>query len=218
MLTLRHPSFVMLEAHKRLYKAGVYAGLGMASLTVTRYAPPSLGMVAAVAAAGSGLVVWRRVREAWPMWRGHRGEVLVVRLLSQLDERHVCLTNYSPPGAKQGDIDVVVAGPFGVLVLEVKSHSQPVRCIGEKWSALKADGSWRAIKSASEQAQRNAKRVAKLIKAPVFPLVVIGNWVPLQATDPAVPIVRRSELLEYIARLNDEGFDANLLASELSIT
>lgn len=215
MLTLRHPSFSLLEAQKRFGKAGAYAGIGVAALTWMKFAPPEHGGVAGTAALLAALAGFQRAREAWPLWRGHRGEVLVQRILERLDERHVCLTNFTPP-IQHGDIDMVVLGPFGVLVIEVKAYSQPLRCVGDKWAALRPNGTWRTIKSATDQLQRNVKRMQKVTRAPVAAALVVGDFLPLLCNEPTVPVLRRRNLLEHVAQLPDQGWDAHQLREELT--
>jgi len=178
-----------------------------------RFAPPSTGNVAACLALGAGVLVAKGVKEAWPFWSGHCGETSVRKALAKLGPEYVCVTNFVATPSRPGDMDLILFGPFGILIIEVKAYSQPVRCHGEKWSIMKGNGSWKSVRSVSDQCRRNVKKLERLTVAPVMGTVVFGDFVPMQIHDCPVNVIRRRGLLEYVRSLPAGGYDAHELSA-----
>lgn len=149
-------------------------------------------------------------------WFGQRGEDLTARLLSNLNDDY-CLIRNLQLGEKQGDIDFVLLGPFGALVLEQKANTVPIRCQGDDWSYKVSPTYWKRMKSYSRQLKRNVKAVQKLIKAPCYGAVVFNDRVTLTVTDPTVDIIRRKELLRYIQALPVRGCEVDQLTNVLQV-
>jgi hypothetical protein len=73
-----------------------------------------------------GLSELRRTERAWRV--GGRAEHGVVRVLVGMDDvGWHALADRHWPGTRSADIDVIVAGPGGVFVVDVKSWSREVR-------------------------------------------------------------------------------------------
>lgn len=97
---------------------------------------------------------------------GQEGEDNAVQLISQaLDGHWHLFRNISVPGRNKGDLDLVLVGPPGVWVLEVKNFRGAYRNIGETWE-LRNGNQWKAAKiNPSRQANNNALRLKNFLKA-----------------------------------------------------
>ncbi|MBN2503427.1 MAG: NERD domain-containing protein [Anaerolineales bacterium] len=96
---------------------------------------------------------------------GREGEDLVVQSIVQvLDGNWYMFRNINLPGRNKGDLDLVLVGPPGVWVLEVKNYTGTYRNIGDKWE-YKAGKKWKAMsKSPSTQATKNIGSSMKRVK------------------------------------------------------
>src|SRR2546427_3353528 len=88
------------------------------------------GMVAVLTALRLGGPVTRRLRD---VRKGRLGERLVADLLSGLPDEY-WLINDVTLGLARGNIDHVLIGPCGVVVIETKRFAGNVRCRGDDWS------------------------------------------------------------------------------------
>lgn len=88
----------------------------------------------------------------------------------------------------RGNVDHLVMGPNGLFAIETKNYSTIVKCSGDDWFV-----NGKKIRSLSKQAKRNA--IAALL---VF---VNGNG-RFSIKNPTVPVLRSSELAEFIAWYN----------------
>ncbi len=143
---------------------------------------------------------------------GERGENDVAQSLGTvLDDRYTLIRNLVLPGEKT-DIDGVLVGPFGVLVLEVKNfNSRDIyECEGDRWFYRKPGQRDRAPmeKSPTKQAQSNRDRLRRyLVKhdlrgIPVNALVVISNpKAEVRFKKPHVFILRLPQLSDYCRSL-----------------
>ncbi len=97
---------------------------------------------------------------------GREGESRVVDTLCGLvDGRWTLFRNVDLPGRNSGDLDVVLVGPAGVWVLEVKTFSGSYRNHGDAWHYRTKHG-WRLVKNdPGHQARKNAKRLKEYLKA-----------------------------------------------------
>jgi hypothetical protein len=112
---------------------------------------------------------------------GEEGEERTVQMVIQaLDGNWSLFRNVSLRGRNKGDLDIVLVGPPGVWVLEVKNLRGDYRNIGETWE-YRQGGKWKtASASPSRQATRNAARLgdfllADHLKTWVNPAVVWAN-------------------------------------------
>jgi hypothetical protein len=103
---------------------------------------------------------------------GDRGERLTLDGLDGLGDEYTAVTNWVIPGTKQGDIDLLILGPHGALVCEIKTYSARYAFEGDNWYSVKDNGYRQPIKSPSRQLKRNAAALQKYMKANKVPGVV----------------------------------------------
>jgi hypothetical protein len=136
--------------------------------------------------------------------RGRAGEELVKGLLPRLSDEYVLVNDVVLPGTA-GNIDHVLVGPCGVVVIETKHYSGIVSCRGDRWFRNGAP-----IRSPSRQAKGEAAALRAYLDrqrlvAPipyVHSIVVFTDpVVRLKVRDAALPVVRFSELLGVITEL-----------------
>lgn len=97
---------------------------------------------------------------------GQEGEDTVVQsILQVLDGNWHLFRNVSLPGGNKGDLDLVLVGPPGAWVLEVKNYRGEFRNIGENWEMRQGRKWKKAFKSPSKQSFNNALRLANFLKA-----------------------------------------------------
>jgi hypothetical protein len=108
---------------------------------------------------------------------------------------------------KKGDVDLLLIGPGGVWVFEVKAYSTPTRNCDDRWQ-YKSRWGWRKMsKHPGEQARRNAQFVKDFLddEARVRwaqPVVVwAGEDQLLSLENPRTPVWRLSELSDHIEEL-----------------
>lgn len=149
---------------------------------------------------------------AFNAWKGAKGERDLVKELSELDDRHLLVRNWVPDeSAKSGDVDLVLLGPFGALVIEAKCYSAPVKCEKDSWFIKRQNGSWRKIKSVSKQLNTNIKQVSAALDLQVQGAIVFNNRADLKLTSPTVKVLRRKNLLEWVAAQEEIGSSASQL-------
>ncbi len=102
----------------------------------------------------------RRYRD---FYQGQAAENWFVdQLRGQLDSRWTIFRNLQLPGRKS-DLDVVLVGPAGVWVFEVKGYRPPVRLVNDKWS-IQAAKKWKQLNSNPlRQAASNAKHLHEFL-------------------------------------------------------
>jgi len=126
---------------------------------------------------------------------GEEGEDRVVQLIIQtLDGRWSVFQNISLPGRNKGDLDIVLVGPPGVWVLEVKNFQGEYRNIGDTWEYHHGKN-WKTAKAnPSRQVLNNALRLKNFLMADhlnlfVNPVVLWANEeIPLLLENPSTPI------------------------------
>lgn len=166
------------------------------------------------------LGVRNRIRSLVRTQKGRLGERLVTNLLARLPDDY-CLVNDLVLGTR-GNIDHVLVGPCGVVVIETKRVSGHIRCDGDSW--------WRnnrPVKSYSKQAKAAAIAVKHFLetrypKTPYVEAIVVFTD-PLCRLDinrAQVTAVRYSELLavvhELARRHHLEAALAHTMASSLA--
>ena len=137
---------------------------------------------------------------------GWQGEKQVAKLLtSTLNDDYYLLNDlYLRDGG--GDIDHIVLGPNGVFVLETKNWSGSISCNGDEWHR---GGRRNFSSSPSRQVKRNAAKIKNIIDSNPR-LRPLGIWVEgivvftnnqstLHVNNPTVPILKLSQLSNYIA-------------------
>jgi hypothetical protein len=113
--------------------------------------------------------------------RGEEGEERTVQMIVQaLDGNWKLFRNINLPGRSKGDLDIVLVGPPGVWVLEVKNLNGEYRNIGDLWESRRGKHWKAATANPSKQASTNAGRLGSFLKADnlnvwVNPAVVWAN-------------------------------------------
>jgi len=112
---------------------------------------------------------------------GEEGEERTVQMIVQaLDGNWSLFRNVTLPGRNKGDLDIVLVGPPGVWVLEVKNLRGQYRNIGETWE-YRHGNKWKtATANPSRQAKDNAGRLGDFLRADhiktwVNPAIVWAN-------------------------------------------
>lgn len=111
-------------------------------------------------------LIYRQFERRLETYRqGQEGETRVVETLcSVLDGHWTLFRNVILPGYK-ADLDLVLVGPAGVWVLEVKTLTGAYRNAGEQWE-FRAGKRWNPLKkSPSRQARNNAARLGGFLQA-----------------------------------------------------
>jgi hypothetical protein len=139
--------------------------------------------------------------------RGIEGEDSVLNSVQELPDEYACISNFVVPGTRQGDADLLIIGPFGVLVVEVKSYTGHYACHGDTWFRISTRGERLPMRaSVSRQLKRNQKAVQHYLidcdtSAPVHCVAIFNPGVHLDIAHPTVPIIQRPELIGYILGL-----------------
>ncbi len=168
------------------------------------------GFAAAAFLSLGGVQAGVRALRNFNRWhRGAEGEESVLQTLRGLPETYTAIANFVAPGTRSGDMDLLVLGPAGVLVIEVKSYTGRYACSGDQWFALPPDGTRRPLRgSVSRQLKRAGKSVAHYLvdcdtHAPLHTVAVFRAGAELELTRPTVPIIREDTLRGYILALPD---------------
>jgi hypothetical protein len=132
--------------------------------------------------------------------QGSDGEDRVIETLKGLDDRYTLVTNWVPEEGK-GDVDLLLLGPHGVLVIEVKTYVVDVKCEGDKWSIRNERGGWRPVKSFSRQLAGNMKRTSKALGVKATGVLVFNDRASLEIANCPALILRRKELLNRVHSL-----------------
>lgn len=139
--------------------------------------------------------------------RGTEGEDAVLHALNELPDHYTAVANFVAPGTRQGDMDLLVLGPAGILVIEVKSYTGRYACHGDSWFALHPDGTRQPLRtSVSRQLKRSRKAIAHYlvdadVSVPVHAVAVFRPNVHLDLTHPTVPIVTQDSLWDHLLSL-----------------
>ena len=167
------------------------------------------GFAAAAFLGLAGVNAGVRALRNYNRWRrGAEGEEAALAALRPLpDPAYTGVANFVVPGTRQGDTDVLVLGPFGVLVVEVKTYAGRLGCHGDSWHCVRPDGTRQPLRSSvSRQLKRGRKAVQHYlidcdISAPVHAVAAFPPATQLDISHPAIPIIRTGELADYITRL-----------------
>jgi hypothetical protein len=133
----------------------IIAGTGVVAIAgLSIGLDPWAGALLAVTIASVAAKAHRRLRR---VTRGIKGEALVAERLQSLSDDYFLLNDIVLPG-HSGNIDHVVIGPCGVIVIETKNFSGPVESHGNAWFV-----NGRRSRSVSMQANRGAITVRKAL-------------------------------------------------------
>ncbi len=140
--------------------------------------------------------------------RGQDGEERVVEIVLQaLDGNWQLFRNVNLPGRNKGDLDLVLVGPPGVWVLEVKNFNGTYRSVGESWYYKKGRNWKNAPKSPSRQAYNNALRLSNFLKADRLKVFVnsVVVWAnpesPLSVENPSVAVWHYNRLADELGNI-----------------
>lgn len=91
-------------------------------------------------------------------------EQRVLALLRDLPEEYMVVTNFVPPGTCQGDLDLLILGPSGILVGEIKNYPGEIIYEHGKWYRRQPN-SWKTQlkKHPSRQVKANSKSITQLV-------------------------------------------------------
>ncbi len=139
---------------------------------------------------------------------GQEGEERVVQLICQeLDGLWHLFRNVTLPGREKNDLDIVLIGPPGVWILEVKNLSGEYRNNGESWE-YRHKSKWKPARiSPSKQAFHNALRFANFLAADnlkvfVNPAVVWANqYSPLHVENPSIAVWHYERLSDELGNI-----------------
>ncbi|HET8632058.1 MAG TPA: nuclease-related domain-containing protein [Thermomicrobiales bacterium] len=180
---------------------------------ISTHLPPIAAAPAAavtlVAAWASFALAGRARRRARRFAAGERGEdALAAALARDLPDDYTLYRNLRLPGYR-ADLDAVLLGPPGVVVLENKAYRGEFVLYHDRWYRADPDGDlrpWRA--SPTCQAADNAARLAAWLMrqglggVPVHPLVVLSSGaVREERRRPATPVVPLTEAARAVMAL-----------------
>lgn len=163
-----------------------------------------LGALFCLIIAGEAVVATR----SWS--DGDTGEWRVVRALRGLSDEYTLVRNWVIPGAEQGDIDLLVLGPHGVLVLEVKNYRAKYECDGDDWVNVKENGYRKRMKSPSRQLAKNSRAVQSFLvksgwQGTVHSALVIPPRADVRIAGASVTILDWKALPQHIRALPSHG-------------
>lgn len=207
MKVIRHPRHAdhVMRIEGSLAVGGVGGGL-LLWTEAARFG--GYGFAAAAFLSLGGVQAGVRALRNFNRWhRGAEGEDSVLHTLRGLPDTYTAVANFVPPGTRSGDTDLLVLGPAGVLVLEVKSYTGRFACAGDGWFSVRPDGTRRPLKSSvSRQLKRAGKFVAHYlvdcdVQAPIHTAAVFRAGAELELSRPTIPVVREDALRGHILSL-----------------
>ena len=143
--------------------------------------------------------------------RGRNGESQVLTALRNLPDNYTAVSNWKLPDTKNGDVDLLILGPHGVLVIEVKNFGAQYECDNDVWVNIKPHGYRVRIKSPSLQIKRNTKAVKSHLRqfgwsGPVQGVLVMRPRSNIRILASSVDIIDWSSIEAYINRLPTSNY------------
>lgn len=143
--------------------------------------------------------------------KGELGEERVVNVLHHALDGHWWLfRNLELPGRKVSDFDLVLVGPPGIWLLEVKALGGEYRNTGDRWETL-WKGRWiKSFADPSRQARRNAAMLSQALKGKqtsqwVNAVLVWANPESKLTVDyPSVPVWELDQVAAQLAAIRSE--------------
>jgi hypothetical protein len=162
-----------------------------------------------------GLLFWlperisKRLDKEIQQYRlGQEGEDLTIQVIAgALDGNWHVFRNVSLPGRNQGDLDIVLLGPSGVWVLEVKNFRGEYKNQGEDWEFRRGNKWVKGLGNPSRQVIKNAVRLSNFLKVDrlevfVNPAIVwVNQQSQLEVQNPRVPIWRLERLPDELGNI-----------------
>jgi hypothetical protein len=202
MRVLRAGGRYLEGCEQRLWLAlALIAGLGATGVVLVIESPPVqwAGVAALLGAVPLGVKVSHRLSS---VRKGRLGERLVTDLLRRLPDDY-WLVNDVMLGRMRGNVDHVLIGPCGVVVIETKRLAGRIRCWGDEWSV---NGRLRG--SISRQVNAGASAVRSFLARPhpelrwVESIIVFAHPLcRLEVNHAKTAVVRYSELAQVILEL-----------------
>jgi hypothetical protein len=155
---------------------------------------------------------------------GRDGEELVVRqLVNCLNSRWFVFRNVVLPG-HSGDLDIVLVGPGGTWVLEVKAYSGDFRVENGRWSKLTSNGHWARVKfGPGAQVVENAKRLCNFFKDngimtgnAVKRAIVIAKDTPIDVVSAGTAVWHVEELGHKLAAIRSRTYNTEEQVARLT--
>ncbi len=145
--------------------------------------------------------------------QGREGEDKVIEVMREcLDGSYHAFRNLVLPNKKE-DMDIVLVGPQGVFIFEVKTYNGKYENINDDWF-LCGKKKKKIKDSPSNQAKRNAVQLADFLEADfarnkakkwVTPIVILANADTIcYETTPSVPIWRIQHLADELGNISDK--------------
>jgi len=138
--------------------------------------------------------------------QGYQDEQAVLKKLETLPNDYIGITNLVLPSSKRGDIDIVLLGPMGVLVIEVKAYSGHIRYEKGRWWKVQKNGWKTAFKSVSGQAKGNGRELEAFLHSKghscrVGSVLVFVGTEQLDVETLKMPVVMTEALMPFISQL-----------------
>lgn len=153
---------------------------------------------------------YRRTTHHYKPWnkrKGLEGERYVLdRILANLDACWVVFTNLEV-FVREGDIDIVLVGPGGILAVEVKTFSRDLYVIHDDWLLFEGDIP-EPYSGASRQARENAFKLQLYLEDNGFnamlvsPIVVVASDSDVTVFDSEVEVWCKKDLDTQLRLLN----------------
>jgi len=165
------------------------------------YALPILAAALVIAAAKRS--VPKLARNLYRVRKGRLGERLVTQLMTRLSDDYYLINDVV---LAHGNVDHVLVGPCGILVLETKNVRGEIVCEGDNWTV-----NGRPVKSYSKQAKAAAMALRHRLAASHLRLqdeyieaavVLADPFCRVTVHDAHVVVVRFSEVLPLVAALS----------------
>jgi len=189
------------ERHYRMKRWRVVATWGVAAVAIGVVLHPLAPLAVLPVAAGALAPIERRLAR---LRRGIKGEATVTSLLGQLPDEYFLVNDVMLPG-HSGNVDHVLIGPCGVVVIETKEYRGVITCRRDQWFV-----NGRPTKSITRQVTRGAMAVKDFLGTR-YPQLRSGplRWVDgvvvftdplcrLEIDRPTPTIARASELQSVI--------------------
>jgi hypothetical protein len=145
---------------------------------------------------------------------GYLGERRVLHALRALPDDYTAVTNFVVPGSRSGDVDLLVLGPMGVVVVEVKAYPGTILYENGRWWRVQPNGWKTPVKNVSAQARANLRAIVRyLMRAkkgvpaladiflPASAAMVFVGTERLNTVNPDIPALRVGEFAAHVRSL-----------------
>jgi hypothetical protein len=191
----------------------VLAGTGIALVVSDPgsglFHPTLLHLGGGLAAVATAFRLGRPVtRSLWSVRTGRRGERMVTDLLGGLSDDY-WLVNDLTLGLAHGNIDHVLIGPCGVVVIETKELAGSIRCWGDDWSVngYRRESIGRQVNSGACAvryflSERHPDLAATALRWVESLIVFTHPLCRVEAGDARATVVRYSQLYQAVLELS----------------